>query len=338
MSLEKTDVDFESILETLGYSLNDRGEYWQTSALFRDGDNPTAIQIYKNSGVWKDYVEDSGFLPFSALVKKSNHDLSQEELKSILNNEATNESFINKQISSFSFEDIYSDLCLNDLLPHYKFYESKGVSKELLQEISSGLATKGQMYQRYVFPIRNEYKQIHGFAGRDMSNKDGRPKWKHVGKKSNWIYPHFNLKNKGYSQVLLVESVGDMLSIKTNSSHDCLVTFGLDVSPALITFLISINPQKIILSFNNDSQSSTNRGLHGSIKNYLKLLSYFDQSKIKICLPTKNDFGDMDKEDYNSFNNKLENIFDKDQRPYIIKYCKNNSGLSKALLNNLKKL
>lgn len=337
MSSQDLDIDFESILENLGYSLSDRGDYWQTSALFRDGDNPTAIQIYKNSGVWKDYVEDTKFLPFSALVKKTNNDLTEEELSRILKQESSHDLNQKHKHEDVPFDDIYNDICLKDLLPHYKFYENKRISKDLLIRLDSGLATKGQMYQRYVFPIRNEYNQIHGFAGRDMSNSSSRPKWKHLGRKSNWVYPHYNIDNNGYEQVFLVESVGDMLSLKTNTKFDCLVTFGLDISPTLLTFLVSINPKKIIISFNNDSDSSENRGLNGAIKNYLKLLSFFDQSKIKICLPIKNDFGDMDQKDYLNFNKKLMSIMDSDQTKHIIEHSKK-IKLSKALLNNLKKL
>ena len=53
----------------LGYKLADRGSYWQTNAIFRNGDNKTAIQIYKNTGVWKDHVQNSTFSPFSRLVE-----------------------------------------------------------------------------------------------------------------------------------------------------------------------------------------------------------------------------------------------------------------------------
>ena len=45
----------QSILEELGYNLYDQGNYWQCSALYRNGDNKTALQIYKDSGTWKDY-------------------------------------------------------------------------------------------------------------------------------------------------------------------------------------------------------------------------------------------------------------------------------------------
>ena len=56
-------------LQELGYNLADRGAYWQTNAVYRGGDNKTALQIYKDSGTWKDYVADTPFLPFKALVE-----------------------------------------------------------------------------------------------------------------------------------------------------------------------------------------------------------------------------------------------------------------------------
>ena len=74
-------MSYKEILENLGYKLSDHGSYWRTSALYRSGDNPTALQIYKDSGVWKDYVEDSIFLPFEALVQKTT---KTSNVKSIL--------------------------------------------------------------------------------------------------------------------------------------------------------------------------------------------------------------------------------------------------------------
>ena len=73
----------QNILESIGYNLSDRGEYWQCSALYRGGDNPNALQIYKDSGVWKDYVQDSGFMPFNALVEKT---VGKVDCQNILSN------------------------------------------------------------------------------------------------------------------------------------------------------------------------------------------------------------------------------------------------------------
>ena len=64
-------VNVKEVLESLGYKLDDRGKYWQTNAMFRDGDNRTAIQIYKDTGVWKDHVQDTKFMKFEVLVKKT---------------------------------------------------------------------------------------------------------------------------------------------------------------------------------------------------------------------------------------------------------------------------
>ena len=60
---------FQEILESLGYKLIDCGDHWRTQALYRDGDNKTALKIYKNTGVWMDFVENKGSKPFEALLK-----------------------------------------------------------------------------------------------------------------------------------------------------------------------------------------------------------------------------------------------------------------------------
>ena len=43
----------EKILLELGYNLNDRGKYWQTNAVYRNGDNRTALQIWKDTGIYQ---------------------------------------------------------------------------------------------------------------------------------------------------------------------------------------------------------------------------------------------------------------------------------------------
>ena len=124
-----------------------------------------------------------------------------------------------------------------------------------------------------------------------------------------------------------------------NTKHKTLVTFGLDVSPALINKMLEFSPKKIFLSFNNDSKSTENRGLNASIKNYLKLLNFFDSDKLKICLPTLNDFGDMDKNEYNMWEKKVENIRIKNQKQDIIKLSKKlfeSKKISKSLYSNIK--
>ena len=49
----------EQILVELGYNLMDRGKYWQTNAVYREGDNKTAIQIWKDTG-WVELIQKYG--------------------------------------------------------------------------------------------------------------------------------------------------------------------------------------------------------------------------------------------------------------------------------------
>ena len=338
-----SELDIESVLVDLGYDLDDRGDYWQCNAVYRDGDNRTALQIYKNTGVWKDYVAETGFLPFKALVEKSADKQTASKILKDVNYDATEKKIEPKKAD---LEEIYEEEELEKLLPHYKFYEDRRISRDILKKLKGGLSTQGQMYQRFVFPVFNSSGLIIGFAGRDMLDKEGRPKWKHIGKKTKWCYPYYHpcfYKPELWNNrdVVLVESIGDFLSLHQNSKLNALVTFGLEISPSLISCLVEISPKTIILSSNNDCASKENRGLNAAIKNYLKLLSFFDSKKIKICLPTKNDFGDMLKEDYNTWKKKLENILNKDQREDIKTTAKSlfaEKKISKNLYSKIKLL
>lgn len=338
------------ILEQLGYKLSDKGAYWQSSALYRGGDNPTALQIYKDTGAWKDYVQNTPFMPFKQLLVLTLNTNDPTELKKYLNKEET--FFLTERardsIEKLQVEEVYPDSILDKLLPHYKFYNGRGISDETLIKLKGGLATRSQMYQRFVFPIYNQYKQIHGFSGRDMSNKEGRPKWKHMGKKKTWVYPayvptkdgiFFDNVDKNY--VLIVESIGDALSCIENGISNVLVSFGLDISSKLLCSLIHFDFKQVILSFNNDSSKEDNRGMNACVKNYLKLLNYYDPKKIKICLPVQNDFGDMNENDFIRWNEKLKLINQTDQIPKIISFAKkldSKKGIPKTLKKNLKLL
>ena len=141
--------------------------------------------------------------------------------------------------------------------------------------------------------------------------------------------------------VILVESVGDMLSLFDRGIKNVLVSFGLDISPKLICFLVSICPKKIVLSFNNDKDKDENRGSNACLKSYLKLLNYFDPEKIKIFLPTKNDFGDMDQDDLDKWESRLPSVLDSNQIQDVLSRINNlekSKSLPKSLLKNKKYL
>lgn len=338
-------------LDRLGYKLADRGAYWQTNAIFRGGDNMTAIQIYKNTGVWKDYVTGTQFLPFKVLVAQTAGS-ENKNLEDLLQDIEQGKNNI-ENVKKLEMEKVVDPSVVENLLPHHDFYLKKGINEHTLKHFKSGASTGGKMYQRYVFPIINEHDEIHGLSGRDLSKRENsnRPKWKHSGKTSSWVYPLYlkdadgsfptreSIDSKG--EVVIVESVGDCVSLYDNGFKNCLVSFGLNISSKLICALTEICPQKLFISFNNDSSSEENRGLIASIKNYCKLLRYFDYEKLYICLPNKKDFGEMSADDYDAWREKIKNI----DQSVLIKNIKKQATklhkerkLSASLFKNLKVL
>lgn len=338
-------IDVESTLNSLGYDLSDKGDYWQTNALFRNGDNKTALQIYKNSGVWKDYVNNTSFMPFKKLVQltlNSNDDHLIDKFIKSKDLSFDNEVQFQKR-ELITMEKIYPDSMLERLLPHYVFYENRGISPEVLKLFKGGLCTEGKMYQRFVFPIFNIHGKIHGFSGRDMLEKENRPKWKHIGIKTKWIYPHL-LSRPRISEsksVILVESIGDVLNLYQNNIFNVLCCFGVDISPSLISYLCSFEIDNIFISFNNDLNKPINAGKQGAVKSFFKLLNYFNFEKIRICLPLANDFGDMNEPEMNKWIEKKDEYsrsFDMNYYFSVLEYAKNKTNNpTKDFLKKIKK-
>ena len=94
--IEKTLID-------LGYQLSDRGKYWQCNAIYRDGDNRTALQIWKDTGIWKDFVANTTYQPFKRLLELTCNDDSkiEEILHSIKTLQKTQKMRLKKYIQNF---------------------------------------------------------------------------------------------------------------------------------------------------------------------------------------------------------------------------------------------
>lgn len=292
---------YKQILEELGYKLVDCGNHWRTSALYRDGDNATAVQIYKDSGVWTDYVIDGGHKPLKYLIEltlKGNPDRLKSVLKSLNTEPDTLREYKPKTL--IEMEKVYDKSILEKLFPNYNFYSSKNISDLTQKNFKVGLAGSGNMYRRMVFPIYNEHSQIVGFSGRKVDDGNG-AKWKHIGKKNNWVYPAYVPNEETVDSIIskscevyLVESIGDAMALYDQGIKNVLVIFGLSVSASIISYLSGKTISKIIIAGNNDFNSDVNRGLMASIKNYLKLSSYFDLDVLSIKVPPKgfNDLGE----------------------------------------------
>lgn len=306
-------LDYYKILTELGYKLTDYGKEWRALPLYRPSGNATSLRIFKKDGGFQDF--SAGKMgTFEDLVKLTTGIIKDEDLKNFLENPS--------YLSANSYEDIpiikmpktFDKELLVRLLPHHDYWVNRGVSLETLKLFKGGLATGGKMYQRYVFPIWNTQNQIIGFSGRTVLPivKDTVPKWKHLGEKKHWVYPLF-LNEKEISEyrwVILVESIGDLLALWDAGIKNVLVLFGVNearggVSQDIINTLIRFSINKIIIAMNND-EGNNMVGNNAAIKIKEKLDNVFDQNTNEICLPTKKDFGDMNKEEITSWRKNLK--------------------------------
>jgi len=297
-------ADVKEILSSLGYKLRDVGKEFRTKPLYRDSDSDNVLSIKKDTGYWYDF-KTSQHGSFDKLVKIT---LGLDDLKTeeYLKNKdwQTEASGIEKE--KLEELKIFPKELLCKLEKDHSYWATRNIKEETVSIFEGGVASNGRMKDRYVLPIFNSKKQIVGFTGRDLiGNK--KAKWKHLGDKSKWVYPLFFNKDHVLKakSIILVESVGDMLSLWQAGVKNTAVTFGLDINNALLNLFIRMDLDKIYISFNNDENQAGNQAAK---KLYFKLIKFFDKEQILIALPTKNDFGEMNEEEIKEWL-KTKNIY-----------------------------
>ena len=293
------------ILTEMGYSLRDYGKEYRTTPLYRESDNPTVLSVKKETGRWVDFKHSlSG--SFEELIKLTLDLKSLEEAQNWLK---TKNHYSNKVVSrpKLKTRRSFDKSTLESLVKDHSYWESRGIDISTVELFSGGIMPEGRMKNRYVFPIFNSKEILLGFTGRYLYDNDKVPKWKHLGDKSQWIYPfQINYDEiKEQKKIILIESIGDMLSLWQSGVKNSMVIFGLDVSVSQLNALIKIDPTKIIISLNNDAHNNSAGNLAAE-KLERKLLKYFDKNQVAVHLPTENDFGEMSTKQIKEWKSKNE--------------------------------
>lgn len=276
------------ILEELGYCLTSDKDGWRTNAQWRNGDNPTAIKIY-NNGRWVDFVQNTTGT-IEDLIRLTLGLPSNEKAIEFL--KVKNYNHVSPEIikPKIKMAKIYDPSYLEKLLPRHEYFLNRGISEATLKEFRGGLClAKSKFYNYYVFPVWNYKKELIGFAGRNTDASSTRPKWIMTGNKKEFKFPLFLnysiLKEMG--EVILVESIGNILALWECNIKNTICCFGTGVSLAILNVLLKINSNKIIISFDNDAINGGDAGNIESEKVQKKLLKYFNRDQIQILLPQK---------------------------------------------------
>lgn len=298
----------KDLLLKLGYSkIKDFGKEYRMRPIYRDSDNDTVLCVYKDTGKFIDFSRNiSG--SFYELTRLSLGLSSIDDAKKWLGEGGLKREIKNQSTEDLSQHLIFNKENLNLISDNHEYWASRNIPTEVVKIFKGGLdngVERGKLRNRYVFPILNSTEDIVGFSARITKDSSSTMKWKHLGKKSKWVYPAFFNKDILVKEknIILVESIGDMLSLWSGGIKNTLVTFGLDVSEALICFLLRINAQKITVALNNDS-SGSGAGNKAAPKLRKELLNYFDSHKVHIAFPCKNDFGEMSEEEIQNWGRK----------------------------------
>jgi 5S rRNA maturation endonuclease (ribonuclease M5) len=296
--------NLKEILLDLGYqNITDMGKELRAKPIYRDSDSSTVLRIRKDTGHWVDFSKNiSG--TFEELVRLSLglDDIAQAKEFIASKWGAPRKTRVDPK-PEIRMPKVFSKESLSKMVPEHEYWIDRGVSLDTVRMFKGGVIKEGRMKDRYVFPVFNHKEELIGASGRDLINdprNKKRPKWKHVGNKSEWKYPlFFNYKIiKEKNEAILVESIGDMLSLWDAGVKNTIVTFGLDASAAIINFLLRYDTEKICVSLNNDADNNF-AGNEAAKKLQKKLRKYFDEEQVNVKLPTQNDFGEMTREQIN---------------------------------------
>lgn len=289
-------------LRELGYNLTRVGNIYQTNAVYRNGDGKKSIAIYPETDSYYDFVACRGGSLFN-LIHITLNNTKYSETKGWLHNKNIN---FNKKVEykiPVIHQKIYKEESLLRLQKDNSYWINRGISEKTLNELEgSGIGLRDVFKGRYVFPIRNHKGRIVGFAGRllksELNSYD--IKWKLHGEKKYWDYPYYYNKDliKQGQEVLLVESIGDLLTLWDKNIKNVFCCFGTIVLKGVLSKIISLNPSKIHICFNNDLNKKENYGLINAEKEKIKLTKFFDSDSIKISPPFSGDFNEMSNEDF----------------------------------------
>ncbi len=284
--------NIKDLLTDLSYVLTPDLKGWRTTANFRNGDNKTSILIYRDGSGFTDFVTNVNS-SIETLIKLTLGLKTEEELKNWLANKQYNLSNPAPiETPRIKAQTIYPIDILKNLLEIHTYWVDRGISLETIKLFRGGIALKGRLKNRYVLPIFNKLGEIIGFTGRTTINAT--PTHKHVGgQTSQWAFPlYLNVRIvREKSEIILVEGVGDVLTLFECGIKNCAALFGTELKLGLLNALLRINPKKIIIATNYDQN---NVGQEAAIKIETKLRKYFDFRSIETRLPFgAKDFNDM---------------------------------------------
>lgn len=278
------------ILQSSGAEPYFNGSAISCKAIYRGGTSPGSIAIYEKDNKVIDFVAGKSWTIPEFIKQISGKDIEFAAISA-------------PPLDVIDCKRFIDDSYLQKLKPHYNYWKDRGISPELLKKLRNGVSESGKLWQRSVFPIFDIQGRIEGLAGRDITGKSDK-KWKLLGPKNTWMWPiYFNRKVIAETKTIcILESIGDWLTLGTHGIYNGLVIFGLELGNGAFSALLQLDPDRILISTNNDVNGRGNAAAR-KIRN--RLLKYFDSEQLIIALPESvGDFGEQSKENLDIWKKK----------------------------------
>ena len=145
---------------------------------------------------------------------------------------------------------------LKNLITDHPFISERGISEEIRLEFGIGVATRGIMKDRLVFPIHNTDGQLVAYCGRYVGNgiPENEPKYKQPSnfKKEIELFNWHRVKDmESDTPLILVESFFSVLKLH-EIGFACVALMGRSLSEAQIAILTDANISEVILLLDGD--------------------------------------------------------------------------------------
>lgn len=311
------DKSMYDILVELGYSPMDRGKEWRMRPLYRPSDNNTSLCVFKDNGFFVDYGSANLTGSFTHLVQLTLGLKQTSQAQDFLKEKGFDAKEIAPVVESVRIKTprIYNRSILMNLLPDWKFFLSRGISKDTLRTFEVGLAHSGKMRLRLCAPVYDEHGRIYGFWGRWHEEKPPRdeiPKYKIIGPKQDFVYPRHLAHNeiRASGKVILVEGPSDVLFCWENGIKNVLCVFGTKLLSGTLKYLISVAPKQIVITTNNepDNLDAFGQPIGNQAAEKIKatLLKYFDEKQVVIHLPPKKDLACLTPEELQKWSSEIQ--------------------------------
>lgn len=158
---------------------------------------------------------------------------------------------------SLGFADDKWDGLINHLSSNYTLEEIETVG--LLSKSQQSNKVYDAFRDRIIFPIFNIKRQIIGFGGRDISGKEGIPKYINsketvIFKKSNELYGIFDAGEtiKNFQSCILVEGFFDVLALHRSDIKNTVASLGTSLTESQAKLLSKLTTN-IVIAYDNDT-------------------------------------------------------------------------------------